>query len=223
MRTLIIEVSTERCSLIIGDTQTRFIEKQLPIGYQQSKLIMPTLINLINESSINIKDLDCIGIGVGPGSYTGIRIGATVAKTLSYASQIPLVTFCSLCAFIPDQNGTFAALIDAKIGGVYIIKGVRNGNEIIYTTSPTATPLEKLLEPLSDVTQLITPNKQRLEEKLNLLYPNSLWQWQESPPNMSHLIQLTKNKFDNSEITDHKNLELLYLRKTQAEISRELG
>lgn len=220
MRTLIIEVSTERCSVIIADTKGQLIERLLPYGYQQSKLLMPSIIELLNAASLQLKDLDCIGVGVGPGSYTGIRIGAAVAKTLAYASKIPLVGFCSLCAFTPDQEGPFAVLIDAKISGTYLIKGIKDSKGIQYISPPEAIPLENLAMPLSGITQLITPSKLRLQDKLSLLFPDAGWQWQEKSPDSQHLIRLVKEKLESGQIADPNSLELLYLRKTQAEISR---
>lgn len=75
------------------------------------------------QSFCKIKDLDYIAVGVGPGSYMGIRTGATIAKTLAFASNLPLIEFSSPLAFIPPNAGIFAFVDDAKMGQLYVLTG----------------------------------------------------------------------------------------------------
>jgi len=62
---------------------------------QQSKLLFKVLEEFLNEAGLKKKNIDEIAIGKGPGSYTGLRIGMTVAKTWAFARQIELYTFSS--------------------------------------------------------------------------------------------------------------------------------
>lgn len=71
----------------------------------------------------NLNELDYIAIGKGPGSYIGIRTGATIAKTLSYALKIPLIEFASPLAFVPDREGTFTIIGDAKMRELFVMEG----------------------------------------------------------------------------------------------------
>ena len=61
-----------------------------------SSVLMPNIDNLLIRNKLKIKEIDEVIVGYGPGSYTGVRIGVTVAKTLSYALKIPLKKVSSL-------------------------------------------------------------------------------------------------------------------------------
>lgn len=220
----VIETSTERGLLaLIEDGKVRFA-KELPFGYNQSKHLMPELQQAYQTLQIDSKKLSCIGVGIGPGSYTGIRIGVAVAKTLAYAWQVPLVGFCSLEAFIPSEpNTAFAALIDAKIGGAYVLKGVTHKENVQYTSTPHVCPLEQLGSQLEDVQVLVTPYSKNLKNKMDQIYPTAAWTWSEVAPSAKHIGALVYAKYQRGEMSHNGHLELLYLRKTEAERQREQG
>lgn len=97
------------------------------------------------QSFCKIKDLNYIAVGVGPGSYMGIRTGATVAKTLAFAGSIPLVEFVSPIAFLPkDKEGSFAFIGDAKMGQLYVLTGVAKESQILDLSSPLLMSPEEL-------------------------------------------------------------------------------
>lgn len=62
---------------------------------QLSKILFPALLELLDKAKVSLKDLDYIAVARGPGSYTGTRIGAIIAKSLAFALTIPLIGFDS--------------------------------------------------------------------------------------------------------------------------------
>lgn len=217
---LLIETSTERGIVTILDGTIPLFHKDLPFGYQNSSHLLPLMQEAFQQLHITPKEIALIGVGIGPGSYTGIRIGAITAKTLAYACQRPLVGICSLKGFIPDSDGSFAVLIDAKIGGAYMILGHMSKGVVTYLTEPAVYPLEKLGVLLEDSKTIVTPCMQRLKPALIAMYPQHTWQWQEVAPNAVHMAKIVLEKFHAGEVVKDNKLELLYLRKTQAEIER---
>lgn len=112
MTVLIIDTSTERGIVALGNEEGVVIaEKRLPPGYQNSDHLFPTL----QELDFDPAKLKLIVCAVGPGSYTGIRVGAVVAKMLSFVHQIPLIGVGTLEGFPAP------ALVDAKSGGAYVL------------------------------------------------------------------------------------------------------
>lgn len=220
MITLLIETSTERGIVALYDNTTPLFHAELPFGYNNSKFLLPTLEKELKEAKISLNQIGLIAVGIGPGSYTGIRIGVMVAKTLAFAEKLPLVGVCTLEGFVPDQDGTFAAVIDAKIGGLYLLKGKKKGNHITYTSQPEVCALEKIGERLTDVETLITPCSTRIKPLLEKHYPGSSWKWLEASPNPLHLIKSALDKFKKGEASSDTHLNLLYLRKTQAEVEK---
>lgn len=212
MRALIIEASTERGAIGLTVSGKLLISKELPFGNQQSKYLMTSIDEILKETGISPRELQAIALGAGPGSYTGIRMAAAIAKSLAYACQIPLIGFCSLKAFLPKENDPFAVIIDAKIAGAYLIKGEKQGKNVVYLEKPKVTQIEELGEELKDVIQLVTPNKKRIKQRLLEAYPDNNWKWEESPPNLEHLLGIVEEKFRNKEWKMNGEVELLYLR-----------
>ena len=78
------------------------------------------------------KDFDRIIVGVGPGSYTGVRVGMALATGLHLATHKPLLGVCSLCAYTPEIDGPFASVVSAGPGGFYILEGEKEGDAITW-------------------------------------------------------------------------------------------
>jgi tRNA threonylcarbamoyl adenosine modification protein YeaZ len=71
-----------------------------------------------------------IVVGVGPGSYTGVRVGMALAAGLHLATGTPLVGVCSLTAYTPEHDGPFSAVVSAGPGGFYVLEGEKKGQII---------------------------------------------------------------------------------------------
>jgi tRNA threonylcarbamoyl adenosine modification protein YeaZ len=220
---LIIETSTEKGLIACLENQEILFAKEFPCGQNQSKYLMPELEACMKACSIHLNQLSCIGVGIGPGSYTGIRIGASVAQALAYGWNIPLVGISSLNGFVPlEDKRPFAALIDARIGGVYVRKGVADLAGIRFLSEPTVCPLEQLSELLEETSLLVTPNSQSLKIKIDRLLLERAFTWEERYPCVRSLSNSVQQAIARGESTYAGNLELMYLRKTEAERQREM-
>jgi tRNA threonylcarbamoyl adenosine modification protein YeaZ len=126
MKTLIIDTSSAYCLLALIEDD-RLLSHTL---YLHENRLSHSLLPEISTLASPLKSIDRIAVGVGPGSYTGTRVGVTVAKTLAYALNIPLRGFCSLAAFIPNAFGTFASVLAAKSGLFYILTGEKHPHSL---------------------------------------------------------------------------------------------
>lgn len=100
--------------------------------YSHSIYTMPMIASLFDDNNLNIKDLEKIIVVNGPGSFTGIRIGLSIAKTISYALNIPIKTISSLKAYLISSNineDKMAVIEDNK--GYYICAFDKDNNEIL--------------------------------------------------------------------------------------------
>jgi tRNA threonylcarbamoyladenosine biosynthesis protein TsaB len=84
-----------------------------------AKYLVDRIDQLLTRYKLTLDDMDQIVIGRGPGSYTGIRIAVTVAKTLAYAKHIPLYDVSSLLFMSSGFSGLIGAMIDARRGHVF--------------------------------------------------------------------------------------------------------
>jgi len=211
MYSLVFDTSTERAIIALFQDEQLMSFEELPFGLTSSKHMLPMLDRMLKNHQITPKDLCWIATGVGPGSYTGMRVGAVIGKTLSYAAKIPLIGVCSLDSFVPKEDGTFAAMLDAKISGVYLKQGIKHEGKVVWKGEATVVPLDQVGEfPL-----VVTPHQALLEKKI------SAQAFEERSPYPQALMQVAKQKFESREYSLDGHLELLYLRKTQAEIEKE--
>lgn len=218
---LVLDTSTERS--IFGIVQENSILNQeiLPYGHQNSQTLIPLLEVKLKKLNLKILDFDLIVAAIGPGSYTGIRVGASIAKTFAFACKIPLVGVSTLNGFIPSQNGPYLVLIDAKISGVYLQKGICKNNHIIERGPPVVCPINQLEEYLKEQPIIVSPNKSRIKPLIEKTWGEHL-HWEEVDPNILELSKCGIKELEEGRVaTDHHQLELLYLRQTQAEIEKK--
>ena len=93
-------------------------------GNDTSSKMMPVLDEAFKESELKPKEIDKIFVVTGPGSFTGIKVGLTVAKVMAYSLNIPIIPISSLEVMVSGNGGT--ALINARRG--YVFAGSYDGN-----------------------------------------------------------------------------------------------
>jgi tRNA threonylcarbamoyl adenosine modification protein YeaZ len=187
---LIIDTSTDKSVVIISNGIDVILKIPLPHGAQSSRHLMSSIALGFKQLQLSISSLQAIAIGVGPGSYTGIRVAAAVAKGLAFPHQVPLIGLCSLSGFIIAQEGKFASLIDARTGGAYVLLQERIGNQIFQRSAPCLISTEDLPNYLEHWPPLAGPHV--------------------SYPDADHLAYLTYHQFATGQKLN--DLELIYLR-----------
>lgn len=206
MPSLIIDTSSQKGLLAVIDPNQIFKEKILPFGLRESAEIMSEIEDIFRQSLLDFKSLTSIIVGIGPGSYTGLRVGVAVAKSLSFALNKPLKGFCSLKGFIPSVDGFFLSVIDAKTKGLYVLKGKKEKNKVHYLSEPKLIAIEELQEELILVDTLVSPSFNKLKGKILSCYPELQVNFEEVAPNSRHIYAI--NTLLNVETND---LEILYL------------
>jgi tRNA threonylcarbamoyladenosine biosynthesis protein TsaB len=95
-RLLALDTSTAAMSIAILEAGQLLQEAHIHADRTHSLHLMPMIKQLILDSGMKLADLSAIAIGVGPGSYTGVRIGVTAAKTLAWTLNVPIIGVSSL-------------------------------------------------------------------------------------------------------------------------------
>lgn len=222
MTVLVIDTATERAVVAAIKEGSVLFQAELPFGWQSSHKLMPALNQGMQASGLQGKDVAFIAVGAGPGSYTGLRVGATVAKVLSFAWQAPLVGVSSLKAFLPSfDEGIFSVVIDAKISGVYLYKGIRHGHLIEDLIEPTVATMESAFDLLADSKEWVTPHAALLKKKIDKAHGHeSAVSLKESYPSIHRLADLGWQQYRAGLYSRNGDIELHYMRKVQAEIDR---
>jgi tRNA threonylcarbamoyladenosine biosynthesis protein TsaB len=123
MNLLAIETSSNACSIaLMVDDKLFFTHEVAPI--QQAKLALPMIQELLTQQNLSLSELDAIAFGCGPGSFTGVRIAASMAQGLAYSANLPLIKVSSLASIaqavyqeLGYQNVLVA--IDARMNEIY--------------------------------------------------------------------------------------------------------
>ena len=122
MRVLAIETSTEALSIALR-TEQGTLERGLETARGHAEQILSLIDAVLGEERVRLSQLDGIAAGVGPGSFTGVRISVAVAQGLSYGAGLPVVPVTSLeaLAFPAIEAGAdrVIACLDARMGEIY--------------------------------------------------------------------------------------------------------
>lgn len=123
MKILALETSTIAGSVAVVDDNKGLIgEVRVDVKVAHSERLMPSVEWLLNASDLSINDIDAFGVSIGPGSFTGLRIGLSTAKGLAFSTGKPLVPVKTLDAFARTLvycSYTICPMLDARKNEVY--------------------------------------------------------------------------------------------------------
>ncbi len=151
MKIIAIDTATEACSVALyldGTVQERY--RLAP--RQHAALVLPMVDELLAATGLTLSALDAVAFGRGPGSFTGVRIAASVAQGLAFAAELPVIGVSTLAALAQGAWREFgwervAAAIDARMHEVYW-GGYQFGADAVMEAvieegvfAPAATPL----------------------------------------------------------------------------------
>ena len=133
MRILAIETATWLASVAVADGERIVAERDQLTQGRHAAVLLPAIRDVLGSAGLTVRDLDLIGVSVGPGSFTGLRVGLSVAKTLGYAAGIRVVgvpTLEALAYAAPNDSATIVAALDARKGELYAAGFRREGSAL---------------------------------------------------------------------------------------------
>lgn len=149
---------------LVLDTSTKFLyiallkgEEELDVYYQEgnndhSVKLMVEIERLFLEHNLQVSDLDEIIVGIGPGSYTGLRIGLAVAKMFAWNNDIPIQTVSSLALIASAYEGSefILAEMDARRGNSFLGLYQNTGKSLRLVEKEQLTNLKNFQESVDD-------------------------------------------------------------------------
>ncbi|NQZ04106.1 tRNA (adenosine(37)-N6)-threonylcarbamoyltransferase complex dimerization subunit type 1 TsaB [Idiomarina sp.] len=136
---LAIDTSTENCSVALQVDNT-VISREMESPREHSQRLLPFVQAVLEEADIKLSDVDRLIVGIGPGSFTGVRIGVSIAQGLAFGADLAVQRVSSLDAMALEgaQNKTtdwIISAIDARMGEVYW-RAYKNDGERLVTFAP---------------------------------------------------------------------------------------
>lgn len=147
IKLLLIETATEICSVGLSEgTQVRAL-KESDAPYSHTAQLTLLIEAALKELNWNLNDIDAVALSSGPGSYTALRVGSSVAKGICYALQKPLIAISTLEAIayaskmqVEQANTLYCPMIDARRMEVYM---ALYDNDMNIVASTQALVIEK--------------------------------------------------------------------------------
>ncbi|MDR1721012.1 MAG: tRNA (adenosine(37)-N6)-threonylcarbamoyltransferase complex dimerization subunit type 1 TsaB [Endomicrobium sp.] len=214
MKTLAIETSGKTFSLAINENGRDTASLYYDCGQIHSELIISAIERLLKDSGNNLQNIDQFAVSVGPGSFTGIRIGMTAVKTFAQALNKPVVAIDALSilekSFIKKAKEVkLIPVIDALRGEVY----VKNGKKIVIkNTDLFIKELKKYKNNLLLIGNAVISYREKFRKGLGA-YSVSL-------PYTTHMPKanvLAEVAYHSLKSTDYSKISPLYIRRSWAE------
>jgi len=215
MKILYLETSSKNCSVAISDGEKLLcVCEEVSENYKQSESLHSFVEWALEGAELLIKNIDAVCLGKGPGSYTGLRIGAASAKGFCYGLNIPLVAVNSLESikepFLGQNYDLIIPLVDARRMEVYtaVYDGI-SGNEL----SPTEA---KVLDETSfqefkgKKILFVGDGAKKAKEILQL--PDAEFN-EDVYPSAQYLVKKTLEKIKNKDFEDIAYFEPFYLKE----------
>lgn len=155
MTLLSIESSARVCSVAIVKNEKLLCELFSDSGLTHSKTLMKMIDDAFSFSGLKFNEIDAIAVALGPGSYTGVRIGISCVKGLAHPANIPCYGVSTLEAMAFNLfgiNASVCSIMDARCDQVYAGIFSNIDSKIIALSGDLALPVEEFLEKLNDPT-----------------------------------------------------------------------
>ena len=215
MKILSISTSSNIASVSISENDDCILELNINNNKTHSETLMPLIDELFKTTGLNLSDINAIACDIGPGSFTGIRIGISSIKAIAESLNIPVIAVSSLEALaynIQDINcKTICSLIDARNNQVYCGIFDKSHNSL---ENYLADDINIVKEALNKYENIIFVGDGAIIHK-DLLGIEDF-----KSDNVIHSKNIAKcayNKFKNNDTKTADTITPLYLRKSQAE------
>jgi tRNA threonylcarbamoyladenosine biosynthesis protein TsaB len=217
---LAVDTSTEACSVALqigNETIAQYADEPR----SHSRLLMPMVQQVLAEAQIKVNQLDAIGVSIGPGSFTGLRIGFAAVQGMAYGADIPVTPVSTLeliaATFKRQQNiqaGDVITLLDARMSEFNLGRyRLDKNNQIVALEADQLVSTEQALELIKanqpsaiigDAGNLFESAPQHAE-LFTPIYPNAI-----------DLLPMAKQQLDQGSAVNIESVDLVYLRGTEA-------
>ena len=214
MKILHIETSSKNCSVAISDGEELLcLCEEVSENYKQSESLHTFVEWALEGAEISLKDIEAVSLGKGPGSYTGLRIGAASAKGFCYGLKVPLIAVNSLETmiepFLGQNYDVIIPLIDARRMEVYCAVFDGNSGEMLTETEAKILDEQSFKELEGKKILFVGDGAKKAQEILQISgadFNENVY------PSAKYLIKKAVEKFKRQDFEDVAYFEPFYLK-----------
>ncbi|MBR6905823.1 MAG: tRNA (adenosine(37)-N6)-threonylcarbamoyltransferase complex dimerization subunit type 1 TsaB [Selenomonadaceae bacterium] len=148
MSILAIDTSTQVSSVAVVSDGKLAAELTMQAKLTHSETLLPHIEEVLGMANQKKEELEGIAVSLGPGSFTGLRIGLATAKAMAYALQLPIVgvpTLRALAWHFPVEGFQLLPMIDAQKGNVYVERYMWEHGKLLRKTEVQVLPVEEVI------------------------------------------------------------------------------
>lgn len=231
MYILSFDTSAATASAAVSEDNTVIAEYFSKTGLTHSETMLPLIDKTLKTAGIGIGDIGLIGVTAGPGSFTGVRIGVSLAKGFAQPGNIPIAAVSSLDAIaagafitgggnsVPYTNPIyFAVMIDARNHNAFSAAYKYTGNTAEKILPDAIRGMDELLSPLPFPVFVIGDSIEKNYDYLNGLRQDMIFMPEDfGHPKAGMICRLAYEKYLKGDLCDYDSLRPIYLKESQAE------
>lgn len=228
MKILAFDGTAKAASVAVADGDRILAHHTIDNGLTQSELLLPMAEDMLKGLKLSFSDIELFAASVGPGSFTGVRIGVSLVKGLAFGRSIPCIgvsTIEALAENLAGLKGIIVPCMDARRGQVYSATFRCDGDTLTRLTEDRAVALSDLARELSEYKNeniYICGDGYKVARTALL---NAGVDLSNTPEllileNAASVAKAAKRKFENGEAVSDEQLSPVYLRMPQAERER---
>jgi len=221
MTILAIDTSTDYLSLAIMRGEKIIARFHRRSRMRHSSLLMPRIDKLLKRTGLKIKEIDCFAISIGPGSFTGLRIGVATVKGLAYALKKPIVAVPTLDVIAVNAKsfrGAICPVLDARKNKVYACLYKSDGEKIKRISKYLLLPVSDLLKRIKKYDKIIFLGDVAAEVSKNFSkeVPGTFLRWH---PRAEVVARICAESCKKKKFVSPEDLEPLYLYSKECDIT----
>lgn len=221
-----IETATRTGGVAIVSENGVLAEYTLNIEVTHSERLMSTVDRVFKDTGLRMASIDGFGVSIGPGSFTGLRIGLSTVKGLAFTTGKPVAAVPTLKALAwntPHARYPVCPLLDARKKEVYAALYRYDGKELVQDLRETVLPLAELAERVAgevlftgEGARLFAGDIERLFAGRAHLAPRSA-----TVPSAASIAEIALNMISVGRQTGPDGLSPMYIRRPEAELAWE--
>lgn len=222
-----IETSVEHVGVALGDSRGIRAHSMLASDRRHAESLTPMIQFVLQQADAEMADLSAVAVDVGPGLFTGMRVGMAAAQSIAWTLELPMVPVCSLDAVAMNADWSddlVVAALDARRGEVYwaVYRMRGSGAEPQRLTEPVVSSPEDLAIHLADRASHVVcvgSGFERYTEQFEQLTYAQLMGPHAQFPSATHVVALAAHRIAADQTVSAADIQPMYLRAPDAEIN----
>ena len=225
MKILAFDSTAKAASVAVCENERLLALYNIDNGMTHSELLLPMAENILSSLKLDISDIDLFATAVGPGSFTGVRIGTSLIKGLAFGKNKPCVSVSTLEAIAENlcvYKGLICPVMNARLSQVYTALFRSDGEKLTRLTPDSAISIAELDELLAKYAEPVAFCGDGYDITVSALEKTELYPVPERLRHQSaySVAQVALRNYLAGNHTDDAKLTVTYLRPSQAERER---